>query len=322
MATNLKKVQPGDIVESDLMNQIIDTVDGLAAAVSGLGWSTGTVAVPALFGRTLSSALTTINQPQTKLKLGNTIDAYGAALDPNLSDTRQRIVIGQMPAADARVSPNTMVDLLLSVKPSTSGGTAPSTVPTIAKFNPAKTPIGEKVTIFGTNFDPDPKKNHVFFAGMEAPEPEQAGSTQLLVRVPKIADPPTGNNEKKISVVVKVADKGEVSADTIVLAALEGEPPSVTSIKGADPDGVLIVGEVVTITGANFSASIQQNKITFGSTETFPETTGNSTTTLRVKVPELPNLQVGGFVFVDIFVTVAGRQSNMLLGKEVDKPQT
>lgn len=321
MATNLKKVQPGDIVESDLMNQIIDTVEGLEVAVSSLGWSTGTVVVPPLFGKTLNSAMTTINQPQTKLKLGNTIDAYGAALDPNQSDTRQRIIIGQTPPADARVSPNTFINLLLSVKPATGGGGGGGnpTQPTISSFNPAKTPLGEKVRIFGTNFDPDPAQNKISFADVDAGLPEQSSQTQLLVRVPKdIPSPPTGNSEKTVSVTVKCPN-GIATGEMILLAALAGDAPTITTIVGADPD-FLVVGEIATITGTNFSANIQENKITFGTTETFPETSGNSTTKLKVKVPSPPNIQTGIPVFLDVSVTVNGRQSNIIHGKEIDKP--
>lgn len=322
MATNLKKVQPGGIIESDQMNQIVDAIQGLEAAVSGLGWSTGTVTVPSMFGKTLNSAMAIINQPQTKLKLGNTLDAYGAALDPNLSDTRQRIVIGQSPPPDARVNPNTFLNLLLSAKPSTGGGSGGGTLPTIGSFNPLKTSIGEKVKIFGTNFDPDPLKNKVSFADVEAEKPEQASQTQLLVRVPKnIPNPPTGNAEKKVSVTVKCPN-GIATGETTLLAALPGDPPTISTIVGGDPESSeLLVGEIVTITGTNFSESLQENKITFGTKETGPETSENpQTTLLRVRVPEPDNIQGGGIpVFLDISVTVKGRQSN-LINKGIIKP--
>ncbi len=103
-----------------------------------------------------------------------------------------------------------------------------------------------------------------------------------------------------------------------MLPKLAGDPPELISIRGSDPD-VLVVGEIATVTAKNFSTSIQENKITFGSTVTSPETSGNTATTFRVKVPNLPQLSTAPFVFVDIFITVAGRQSN-LIKKEVDRP--
>jgi hypothetical protein len=317
MATELKKVEPGDLIEAELMNLIINHLKDLSAAVSGLGWAAGSVTVPNLFGRTLSSAQLLISEPQVKLKLGNTVDAFGAALNPGLSTTKQKIVIGQVPTAGARVAVNSTIDVLLSAQPEAGTGPTPTQESKITGFNPAKTPIGEKVTIFGVNFDVDPAKNKVTFADTPATAPEKGGTTELLVRIPSIPNPPSGSNEKKVSVIVETP-AGKATGETILLPPLEGPAPELTSIKGADPD-VLVVGEIATIVGKNFSTKLQENSVTFGTTTTGLETAGNSNTTLKVKVPELPGLASGQFRFVDIFVTVAGRQSNLIKNREVDK---
>jgi len=321
MAQELRKVERGGLIEADLMNLIIDKLVILSDTVSSLGGSTGNVTVPNLFGRTLSSAQSLITEPQIKLRLGNTIDAFGAALNPNLPETRTKIVIGQVPASGVRVPVNSSVDLLLSAQPSTNGnGTTTSTVPKITGFNPTKTPVGEKVTIFGENFEVDLAKNKVFFDDTPtAAPPEKGGTTELLVRVPSISSPPAAGTEKKVNVRVELPEGKVATGETTLLPALGGEPPELISIRGSDPD-VLTVGEIATITGKNFSEKLQENTVIFGTITAGVETSGNSTTTLRVRVPDLPGLPPGGFRSVDIGVSVAGRQSNLIKNKEIDKP--
>lgn len=315
MATELKKVERGDLIESDLINLIIDWLMELHAKISGMG-GTGAASVPNLFGKTLSTAQSMLSEPPISLKLGNTIDAYGALLNPGLAETKQKIVIGQAPPAGARVATNSLVDVLLSVQAGGTGTTPTPVATKITGFNPAKTPVGEKVTIFGENFEVDFTKTKVFFADVPTATPESGATGEVLVRVPATITVPAGT-EKRVSVRVETSF-GKATADTTLLPPLEGPPPEFKSIKGVTDPDALVVGEIATIEGKNFSSKIQENSVKFGDTTTPVETAGNTTSTLKVKVPELPGLTSGNHRTVDIVVIVATRQSN-IVRKEVNK---
>ncbi|MEQ9299327.1 MAG: LamG-like jellyroll fold domain-containing protein, partial [Cyclobacteriaceae bacterium] len=56
-------------------------------------------------------------------------------------------------------------------------------IPSISSFGPASGPVGASVTITGTNFDPTPTNNIVYFGGMKA-EVTAASETELTVTVP------------------------------------------------------------------------------------------------------------------------------------------
>jgi IPT/TIG domain-containing protein len=312
MATELKKVQPGELIKSDLMNLIIEKLLALDTGTQ----PTGSVTVPNLFGRTLSEAATVIKQPQISLQLSNVVDAFGAPLDPDLTENKSRLILNQVPEPGARVNPGSLIDLLVAAKPSTSttGTSLKPTINTVNPFNPAKVPIGQDVTINGNNFALDRTKNRVTFDGVAAvgdPTPESS-KNKLVVKVPAISAAPAEGQEKEVTVVVTTPDGGASDGvKLVVLPPLAGANPTITSIQSSDVDFAR-VGEVIIINGSGFSSTLTQNQVTFDTVNTFPEQTGNTPEKITVKVPAIAGV-VGPADFKDIsiFVTVNGRKSNV-----------
>ena len=316
MATELKKVEPGDLIKSELMNQIIYRIEELTNKVGGLG-ETGSVTVPSLFGRTLLQAATIIKQPQFSLQFGNVVDAFGTSIDPDLTESRSRVIINQIPAPGARANPGGAIDVLIAASGSTGGGTNQQSnkpiINTTNPFNPVKVPIGQDVTIFGNNFALDRTKNKVTFDGVPSPEDPTPESTKtmLVVKVPAIPNPPPAGGEKQVTVIVETPDGRSAGANLTLLPALSGQDPKIDSITSSGQDFARI-DEVITLNGAGFSTSLAENRISFSDVTTSPEPTGNSATVLKVKVPVISGVvRPDDFKDVSVFVTVNGRKSNV-----------
>ena len=73
MPTLPSEVQPGDIISSELMTEILSRLSQLSDAVL-----TGTQSVPNLIGLSLTDARTLIQQPSLQLALGFVVDAHSA----------------------------------------------------------------------------------------------------------------------------------------------------------------------------------------------------------------------------------------------------
>src|SRR5262249_28155126 len=104
-------VQPGEVIRSSFINNLIDQLNALSTGAPAPG-----VSVPDVFGRTLSQARTLITQPSVNLALGTTLDAFGTAVDPNASASANRLVIGQAPAAGSLVPVGSPVNLVLAAQ--------------------------------------------------------------------------------------------------------------------------------------------------------------------------------------------------------------
>ena len=109
MVTELKKVQPGDLIKSDLINLIIERLLDLSSKIAGAG-GTGSVTVPNLFGRTICEAATIIKQPQINLQLSNVVDAFGTSIDPDLIESKSRLIINQVPDPGVRVNSGSLIE--------------------------------------------------------------------------------------------------------------------------------------------------------------------------------------------------------------------
>ena len=279
------RVRPGDLIQSDLMNLILQRLQELSDSISGLS-DTGRVSVPSVFARTLADARTILALPMNRLNVGNVIDAFGLAVDVNAVESRTRLVVNQIPPPGARVASGSAVDLVLAAKQGT-GGTTPSTLPTIdPSVARLKTPIGEEVIITGSNFAQLRSDNQVFFDNVPAPVPSaQSGTTALFVRVPDVTNPPTGTQEKQVPLRVVITPTGQAATSTtILLAKLAVSIPTVSSIDIA-PNDTGVLGELVTIHGTGFAAAAADNVVLFGTQRATAETTGSNTTTLVVRVP-------------------------------------
>jgi hypothetical protein len=318
MAQELKKVEPGDLVASDLMNLIIDELLDLQAKVTGIGGS-GTVTMPSLFGMTLTSAKDLIAQPQHKLNLGSVLDAYGALLNPSAADVQQRLVINQYPVPGARVATGVFVNLLVGAKPAAGGGgPTPANTVKIFGFNPTKAHIGEPVKIIGENFFmSDLSKNEVTIGGVKTNTPTSLSQSELNVLVPEgISGAPVGAEEKPFSVKVKNPN-GEASLDLILLAKRSNVPDVFNIMKqgASTPSTSFKVDSIVKVNGENFAEERTANQVFFGAVSAVPEQMENSTSALFVRVPLVGGLTPGtnSSVKVEVFVQSKGIKSKTTL---------
>jgi len=131
--------------------------------------------------------------------------------------------------------------LLLATAPAWAGGN-----PTITGFTPPSGGVGTSVTVTGTNFSATKSNDSVYFGGTQATI-TSATTTQIVTTVPLGAA--TGH------ITVYVSGKSVVSTGTFTVI------PSPTVSSFAPSSGG--PGTPVTITGANFSATIANNTVTF-----------------------------------------------------------
>lgn len=311
MATLPSEVQPGDLITSEFMNAILSELVSLRSALDQLGTPSGSVAVPDLFGRTLSEARAILLQPARQLALGNVIDAAGTLIDPLAQANRLLRVLAQVPIAGAYVQPATAVNLVVSAA---AGGTTPETKP--PTITDLRTPAGtvatrfrvdEGMVITGANFDATPANNAVSFGGIGVTPLANANdpTRRLVLVVPRgIPGAPTAPGQADLpGVQIVVTTPGGQAATTCTIAApSEIPPPRIDDIQPAFAG----LGETVTITGSGFSATAAQNAVSFGGTS--GTVLSGGTTSLSVRVPRsMPGLnQQGDNQLVDVTVTVNG----------------
>jgi hypothetical protein len=164
--------------------------------------------------------------------------------------------------------------------------TVQPTPPQITALNPNAGQVGTSIKIIGNNFSTTANQNTINFNGTSATV-TNASSTELVVTVPVGAT--TGN------VVVTVG--GLVSNG--VNFTVQPSPPQITAL---NPNAGQ-VGASINIIGNNFSATPNQNTVTFNGTNA--TVTSASTTTLVVTVP-------AGATTGSVVVTVGGLTSNGL----------
>ncbi|HEX6982783.1 MAG TPA: fasciclin domain-containing protein [Balneolaceae bacterium] len=152
--------------------------------------------------------------------------------------------------------------------------------PTITSIQPQNGPPGTAVTISGSEFSPTASENTVTFAGTEA-EVTEAAESELVAIVPE--------NAESGAVAVTVDGNTATGPNFTV----EANAPGISNVS---PDSGA-VGTEVTITGMNFSATPEENTITFNGTEA--QINSASETELVTVVP-------GGATDGPIEVTVNG----------------
>jgi hypothetical protein len=258
MATLPVQIRPGDIISADLMNAVLAELALLKG--SGIG---GTQLVPNVFGTFLSDARTIITQPTLQLSLGFTFDVNGAAVDPLVPANQSLIVLNQSPVADARVAPNTPVNLVVSA--SGSGAPQPTPAPTIGGTETAggaaanAFAVGTTLAIVGTNFSATASQNTVRFNAQTAPStPDPADPTRrLLVVVPTgIPGAPVNAGDPSLpNVTLSVTRTGNATSATatITINAPSATQPTIANVS----PGTQFETQNITINGTNFSASVQ-----------------------------------------------------------------
>lgn len=250
----LRRVNPGDLIKSDLINAIIQNIEALNTALAGVGGA-GLVTVPNTIGRTLAEARTIIINPTTHMNMGGIIDVTGQSVSAVAEEAQVRRVVSQVPVPGARVVSGTAMSLVLSIRPGTGGGT-PSDVPTIQSVAAGR--IDEVVAITGNNFELAREQNQVFFAGVKANDPATATKTMLTVRIPDIGLPP-GAPATEVDVLVRTPH-GEASSKAMVSPRAQVPSPQVAEVS---PVQVSELGSV-TVKGTQFAVQPSQNEVLFG----------------------------------------------------------
>lgn len=136
--------------------------------------------------------------------------------------------------------------------------------PTIGSFNPPQGPIGQLVTISGTNFSPAPSNDTVTINGTVAQVQNTATSASLQVIVqPGTTDGP---------IMVNVGGLAVTSTSSFKVLALN----SVSPAQGP-------IGTIVTLTGTNFGSTVGTNTVTINGTTADVQSASSGVLTVKVR---------------------------------------
>jgi IPT/TIG domain len=302
MGTLPTQVQPGEVISSDLLNAILDELARLGGTV-GPG---GTQIVPNVFGTLLGDARAMILQPARQLALGFTYDVSGAAIDPLAAANFNLIVLSQSPPPDARVAPNTPVNLVVS---RAGSGTTPTTQPpTISRTEtPTGTvttsfPVNAPMVIVGTNFSATASQNTVTLNNVPATvsaDPADPTRRLLVVVPPGIPGAPVNPGDPALpNVTVRVQTPAATQATTtITITAPVAGQPTISSVTPATQTE----NSNITIAGTNFAATAQVLIRGTGA----PIVTRTSTEIVAT-VPNFADILQGAVIPVSLTVLVPG----------------
>ena len=158
------------------------------------------------------------------------------------------------------------------------------TRPSITSFTPTTARTGKVIAITGEGFDPRAAENRVTFWGASFDSDRvvsafevNAGGTEIKVRVPASAQ--TGRLGLRVD--------GYAPNEVTFAASFTFTPPSITSFTPTSDH----VGDVITITGAGFSAVVGDNSVSLGGTSFAPSRAADAHevntdgTELKVRVP-------------------------------------
>ncbi len=317
MATTLVPVKPGDLITSDLFNLLIQTVNQLQAGQTQI--PPGAVLVPNLFGQTLANAASVLIQPALKLGVGTTLDVLGNALDPDLPDSKARIVLAQNPLAGAYSLPGTGVNMVLSASVTGGGGQTGPKVK-ISTFIPQKAPIKQPLTIIGEGFDADPFKNEVTIGGIPAGTPSsQSTTTSLFVVVPEnIPNAPSAPGSEMVVKVMVRTPYDQQFADLTIVPPLPGSNPVINNVTDANGNvaDTFFVGDTVIINGDSFGDVTKDASVMFDGTKAvLVDGAAQTAGKLFVKAPQMPgqnasNKVIGASITVQTPVSGTVRVSN------------
>jgi hypothetical protein len=312
MAQSIDKVKPGDLIKSELINAMIDNLESLTQAMSGIG-GIGLIVVPNLVGRTLGEARALLSDPTAHLNLGAVFDVFGLAASAVATDAQTRLVVNQVPPSGARVAVGTALNLVLSVRqPSTTtgGDTVPSdklVLDSIHPFTPSPVRIGDPLTISGDNFDLSRDLNEVLFDGKKADMPLSSTKKSLVVVVPNIDNPPTGPAQKEVTVLVRAKGQ-EASAKLNLLAKSDVPRPAITGVMtpAGNPPNTIAPGDIIKVNGNAFASSPTRNEVFLDSLKLTPRATDSTANSLSVVLPDnlatVFNMSAGDTRKIDITV--------------------
>jgi hypothetical protein len=305
MANVLSHVKSGDLITAALLNSIIDRVNGVAVAPSG-------VSVPSLFGYTLGQAVSMLQSSTSSVQLGGVLDVYGTATSPTDPTKIGLTVVSQSPSAGLLVPSGTGINLVIAA--AVSGG--PSKAPTITSLIPSSPTVGLTLQIVGTNFDTAFSNDVVTIGGIQATVQSTTNNNgqTLFVTVPTGAD----KVAQPASVIVTTPSGGASNALTATIQASTGvQPPTITSFSGT---AVQVLGTTalvnasstgtdITVSGTGFGTDASKVQMFLGNPATagVPSLTPTSgtavtATTMTIHVP--PSSQIAGASLVSTPILV------------------
>ena len=199
----------------------------------------------------------------------------GGAVAATISPGEQGLMVFVVPSAPLAAGTTYTLSLTTAIKdtsghPLSAFASQFTTVaaPTITGFTPASGPVGTAVTITGTNFDPVASNNEVKFNGVLATV-TSASATSLTATVP------SGATTGSITVTTRGGTATSATNFTVITSPV---------ITGFTPTSGP-VGTAVTITGANFDASVPSNNIVrFNGTQAIISTV--TSTSITTTVPQ------------------------------------
>ncbi len=307
------QVRPGDVISSEIINAILEQL-----ALGGTT-SAGSQTVPNVFGMFLADARAAITSPSRVLSFGFTFDANGAAVDPLAPASQSLIVLNQSPVGDARVAPNTPVNLVVSA----SGLSSPPPVPA-PTVTGTQTPggigatafaVGSTMVIVGTNFSPTASQNTVRFNTVTATSviPDPADPTHRLqvvvpTGVPGAPSAPGNPPLPGVSVSVSVTGNAAAPTATITINAPVAAQHAITSVA----PGLQFETQNITITGTNFVASAQVFIRNVAATTVF-----QNATSLTATVPNFADVATNAVVAAPVRVVIAGNSDAVFNGFSV-----
>ena len=302
MPTLPSEVQPGDIISSELMTEILSRLSQLSDAVL-----TGTQSVPNLIGLSLTDARTLIQQPSLQLALGFVVDATGAVINPNAAANANLIVLNQSPVASHLAPVNSSVDLIVSQSAGASPNPNPGPQPTITITetiegdSATEFAVGESMVLVGNNFSAISSQNIVTFNGVSAiVSSDPADPTRRLIievpsSVPGAPVNPGDDTLENVVVILRHAISNLSATTQIDIAAPIPNSPTITSLS----DSLLFEGQNLTIIGTNFTeASVVTIR---GEVASIAEL--NAPTSLEVTVPEFDDIPANAVVSAQVVVT-------------------
>ncbi len=310
MNTLPDSVQPGDIISSEMMTEILKQLDILNKALQK-----GSENVPAVIGLRLVDARAQILQPARKLAMGFVIDIYGASINPVLTSNANLIVLNQSPTADQLVAPNTSVNLVVS---QTGGGNGPGPVnpPTITGTetvdgnSSTSFAVDTTMVIVGTNFSVFAAENQVTFDGVNAivtgvpADPTQRLTVIIPQGIPGAPVNPGDSSKPGVVLSVKTTAQTPVTTAITVTAPI----PDMPTIGSVDPRVEFEEGSI-TVTGANYTSSTE----VFINDVSAP-ITSQSPTQLNVTVPNFKDILPGAPITVPVVVKNPGMDGVPYLG--------
>jgi hypothetical protein len=284
MAVITDTVNPGDVISSALMRQIIDMLNAHDAALGGGG--TSGITVPNLFGRTIAEARVSLQLQQ--LALGTVVDTGGNIINALGALAQSLMVLSQVPVAGAQTQSGAAVSLV--VAGSGGGSPPPPAPPAITLLVPSSQRALASLEIRGSGFAGT--TSTVTIGGINATVLGTSNQTRVFVTVPNgIPGAPSLPGDPAASgIAVRLTNPDSAFAtSTVTILPPLASPLGITSIT---PDPAT-VGVAVTINGTGFSATAGQNTVSFGGVPATPTTA--STTQLSVVVPTgIPGLVAPG----------------------------